>query len=84
MIINEPNRTKWTDWFGLVCKDLLRQFSVFLFRKMVFCIMSLASTFLMSCSTVDDYTFKSPDDVLHKYQNYALVLHDESTYDWTD
>ena len=48
---------------------------------MVFCIMSLASTFLMSCSTVDDYSFKSPDDALHKYQNYALVLHDESTHD---
>ena len=51
------------------------------FRKMVFCIMLLVSTFLVSCSSDDEYSFRSPDDALHKYQNYASVLHDESTHD---
>ena len=43
--------------------------------------MLLASTFLVSCSSDDEYSFRSPDDTLHKYQNYASLLHDESTLD---
>lgn len=42
---------------------------------------SLASTFLVSCSSDGEYTFRSPDDALRKYQNYASFLHGETALD---
>lgn len=34
------------------------------FCKMVFFVMSLASTFLVSCSADGEYSFRSPDDTI--------------------
>lgn len=51
------------------------------FCRMVVFLISLASTFLVSCSSDGEYTFRSPDDALRKYQNYASFLHGETALD---
>ena len=52
-----------------------------MFCRMVVFLISLASTFLVSCSSDGEYTFRSPDDALRKYQNYASFLHGETALD---
>lgn len=66
------------DWSA---KMVSRTFLSTMFCRMVVFLISLASTFLVSCSSDGEYTFISPDDALRKYQNYASFLHGETALD---
>lgn len=74
----------YLEQIGLVCTDWSgsQKRTVFCSTKyqirIVF-VLSLASTFLLSCAVDNEYLFKSPKDAISKYQSYASELHDKSS-----
>lgn len=57
----EQIRPIGSDWSASMVSSISR---CSFFRKMEFFVMSLASTFLVSCSSDGEYSFRSPDDTI--------------------